>query len=159
MSDHAHLMHHLNFHNILANKNDHGNISTYLQPIDEERPIFMERREASAFGDIIGELKGKGLGGRMRLVTMTNSSFPEPQTSKIEIFPASVHFRRIALKFIGSVKRMIRKSKFRKLDSHSILIIVLTTQEEFRKKNNKKGIGSYCHASLTHFIYSFMFFW
>ncbi|CAP24046.1 Protein CBR-FLP-27 [Caenorhabditis briggsae] len=43
------------------------------QPIDEERPIFMERREASAFGDIIGELKGKGLGGRMRFGKRSSS--------------------------------------------------------------------------------------
>ncbi|CAL2033329.1 unnamed protein product [Caenorhabditis brenneri] len=43
------------------------------QPIDEDRPIFMERREASAFGDIIGELKGKGLGGRMRFGKRSSS--------------------------------------------------------------------------------------
>ncbi|EFO91417.1 hypothetical protein GCK72_006095 [Caenorhabditis remanei] len=43
------------------------------QPIDQDRPIFMERREASAFGDIIGELKGKGLGGRMRFGKRSSS--------------------------------------------------------------------------------------
>ncbi|CAI5441535.1 unnamed protein product [Caenorhabditis angaria] len=31
----------------------------------DNRPIFMNRREDS-FGDILTELKGKGLGGRMR---------------------------------------------------------------------------------------------
>ncbi|PIC46699.1 hypothetical protein B9Z55_006303 [Caenorhabditis nigoni] len=53
------------------------------QPIDEERPIFMERREASAFGDIIGELKGKGLGGRMRFGK--RSSSPSSDISMAEL--------------------------------------------------------------------------
>ncbi|CAI2346075.1 unnamed protein product [Caenorhabditis sp. 36 PRJEB53466] len=51
------------------------------QPIDTDRPIFMERREASAFGDIIGELKGKGLGGRMRFGK--RSSSPEMSLSEL----------------------------------------------------------------------------
>ncbi|CAB3411171.1 unnamed protein product [Caenorhabditis bovis] len=46
-----------------------------------ERPIFMDRREASPFGDILTEIKGKGLGGRMRFGKRSGyrAAYYEPQ--------------------------------------------------------------------------------
>ncbi|CAD6197786.1 unnamed protein product [Caenorhabditis auriculariae] len=41
-------------------------ISATQVEAQEGHPIMMDRREAAPFGDILTELKGKGLGGRMR---------------------------------------------------------------------------------------------